>query len=562
MSLHTAAKHLAKQGRGNDKMLVHMTPSEVKGLQAIAKAQGHELTINPETGLPEAGILEQVLPMLAAGAAIYFTGGLAAGALAPALGGTAAGILGGAGAGALIGGGMAAIQGGDVGNAALMGGVSGAVTGGMGGFGSGAEAANAGVGLDAAQNASMGMGANIPIDASNALTAAPTLNPTTGAMVDPLAMPQAPAGGYSGYTGTAASIPGPNTPTSALTPTANQISNLAPGQNVALNAAPPASPGVTNTPSPTSSASKGMFDGMSTGQKLALGATALGGVSLLDKGPSGQTPIDTSDDGDYLARISPNFKGQQPVQPNPYYKAKYPTYASGGITQVNPGPVQQMSQNMMGGQSNMYPQSQMVNTNFATPTQMPASAEVIRSDYGAKTDPYTGVMMASGGIASYAGDKGSAVKKKKKATYTSEAKIAASDPYEAGIARLGNAMYQSQMPQEVSKGLQPTMSLGDLNLAKGGKAHLGSYSDKGGRLLKGPGDGVSDDIPATIGDKQPARLADGEFVVPARIVSELGNGSTDAGAKKLYGMMDRIQKKRRKTKGIATNTKADRFLPA
>ena len=99
----------------------------------------------------------------------------------------------------------------------------------------------------------------------------------------------------------------------------------------------------------------------------------------------------------------------------------------------------------------------------------------------------------------------------------------------------------------------------------GGLGSLGSYSD-GGRLLKGPGDGVSDSIPATIGRKQqPARLADGEFVVPARIVSELGNGSTDAGAKKLYAMMDRVQRARGKTTGknkVAANSRADKYLPA
>jgi len=99
----------------------------------------------------------------------------------------------------------------------------------------------------------------------------------------------------------------------------------------------------------------------------------------------------------------------------------------------------------------------------------------------------------------------------------------------------------------------------------GGLGSLGTYSD-GGRLLKGPGDGVSDSIPATIGAKnQPARLADGEFVVPARIVSELGNGSTEAGAKKLYAMMDRVQRARGKTTGknkVAANSRADTYLPA
>ena len=111
------------------------------------------------------------------------------------------------------------------------------------------------------------------------------------------------------------------------------------------------------------------------------------------------------------------------------------------------------------------------------------------------------------------------------------------------------------------------MALGGLGaLAGGGQAgyNLGGYSD-GGRLLKGPGDGVSDSIPATIGDKQPARLADGEFVVPARIVSELGNGSTEAGARKLYAMMDRVQKARGKTTGknrVAANTRSEKYLPA
>ena len=108
---------------------------------------------------------------------------------------------------------------------------------------------------------------------------------------------------------------------------------------------------------------------------------------------------------------------------------------------------------------------------------------------------------------------------------------------------------------------------GLMGMARGGMAqqfNLGDYSD-GGRLLRGPGDGVSDSIPASIGGKRPARLADGEFVVPARIVSELGNGSTEAGARKLYAMMDRIQKARRGTVGkgrVAKNSRADKHLPA
>jgi hypothetical protein len=97
--------------------------------------------------------------------------------------------------------------------------------------------------------------------------------------------------------------------------------------------------------------------------------------------------------------------------------------------------------------------------------------------------------------------------------------------------------------------------------ARGGIADLGSYSD-GGRMLKGPGDGMSDSIPGVIGGKQPARLADGEFVVPADVVSHMGNGSTDAGAKKLYAMMDKIRKARTGKKKQAPAVNTARFLPA
>jgi hypothetical protein len=110
----------------------------------------------------------------------------------------------------------------------------------------------------------------------------------------------------------------------------------------------------------------------------------------------------------------------------------------------------------------------------------------------------------------------------------------------------------------------PAVSMSAAGGTQGGHYHLGDYSD-GGRLLRGPGDGISDSIPATIGQKQPARLADGEFVVPARIVSELGNGSTEAGARKLYAMLDRIQTARSKTVGkgkVARNSHADKYLPA
>jgi hypothetical protein len=117
----------------------------------------------------------------------------------------------------------------------------------------------------------------------------------------------------------------------------------------------------------------------------------------------------------------------------------------------------------------------------------------------------------------------------------------------------------------LNSAVQPTQMA-----AAGGmmKDNLGGYSHGGiAGLTRGPGDGVSDSIPAQIGDsgKQPARLADGEFVIPARIVSELGNGSTEAGAKSLQAMVDRVQKRRSKTVGkgkVAVDSKARKGLLA
>jgi hypothetical protein len=144
-----------------------------------------------------------------------------------------------------------------------------------------------------------------------------------------------------------------------------------------------------------------------------------------------------------------------------------------------------------------------------------------------------------------------------------------SSPFSAAMAEHARLAKKNKVPVVD----MPKTSLGDIDTymdtpieaASGGIMHgLGGYSD-GGRLLRGPGDGVSDSIPAVIGKRQPARLADGEFVIPARIVSELGNGSTEAGARKLYAMMERVQKSRKKSIGkkkVAVNSKADKHLPA
>lgn len=94
-----------------------------------------------------------------------------------------------------------------------------------------------------------------------------------------------------------------------------------------------------------------------------------------------------------------------------------------------------------------------------------------------------------------------------------------------------------------------------------GYNHGGDVYMAAGRYLSGGGDGMSDSIPATINDKQPARLADGEFVVPADVVADLGNGSSNAGAKKLYAMMKKIRQARHGTSKQPPEVKAESAMP-
>jgi len=101
-----------------------------------------------------------------------------------------------------------------------------------------------------------------------------------------------------------------------------------------------------------------------------------------------------------------------------------------------------------------------------------------------------------------------------------------------------------------------------MGFAQGGITSLGGYAAGGNpRLLKGPGDGMSDNIPATINGRQPARLADGEFVIPADVVSHLGNGSTEAGAKQLHAMMDKVRSARTGNKKQGKQIVAAKYLP-
>ena len=95
---------------------------------------------------------------------------------------------------------------------------------------------------------------------------------------------------------------------------------------------------------------------------------------------------------------------------------------------------------------------------------------------------------------------------------------------------------------------------GIMDLAKGGRALPPRY-------LRGETDGMADKIPSSIDGRQPAKLSHGEFVIPADVVSHLGNGNSDAGAKVLYKMMDRVRQARTGNKKQGKQIKPEKFMP-
>jgi hypothetical protein len=542
MSLHTAANYLQSKGRNNDSMLVHMTPREVKGLQDLAMASGGSLTINPDTGLPEAGFLESILPMLGGALLTMIPGvgplaaaGIMAGGYGIATGSVEKGLLAGLSAygGASLGGSLAELGGSSIANA---------------GGASGEELLKTST-ADALKGQAM--------DASRG-------------MIEPNAQEIAQnALNVNNF---------PNLGTQQLTTLQSQVPNAANPADILKGA------GMSNATTgltPAQSMGEGIKQ-LGTGSnaidflgnnKMALASAAL--PAAIDAfGQKGIGPVataqDHSHDGDYLPRLSPNFKAQDPIRPNPYYEARYPTYAaSGGLMAANPPTpglmdgAQAANVNFMG--KDMYPMSQQDPSRYATPTQMPTSAQQAMASYEANTNPLTGaVTMASGGIAGYsAGGFKPVSHLPVKGVYTDSDPDTAKKPADqAAMIRLNKILASANLgkakaPKTNIKGL------GDIpDVAAGaGGGSIGGYSD-GGRMLKGPGDGMSDSIPAVIGKKQPARLADGEFVVPADVVSHLGNGSTDAGAKRLYSMMDKIRKARTGKKKQAPSVNVNKYMPA
>lgn len=585
--------------------------------------------------------------------------------------------------GAAVGGGTALLTGNDPLRGALLGGVTGGAGGAMfgGAAGAGAGGAAGGAGAGATAGAGAGVAGGVGGGATALNTAASAVNPLTSvasggtnALSNTLQATQLAPTAVN--TGIAGAVPNPG-----LTGLGG-MQNIGATQGAGITGAVPqvaTQAGQTMYPALSDAQAKAFFESdMGLGNAYKAGTVApqpgmlqkgmdwykgLGRAGQIGVGIGGGVALNALSGGFNQPTIEAKEEEENPFGLATYNRSKYKSvnplqhnvyrpvygaeggimdsYAQGGITALATGGM---------GNNSMYPQGQMDMTQYATPTQMPTSAQIVNSDYEQKTDPYTGspIGMAEGGevkhmaIGGFAG-KGGATSGGNQVywdpvegqyyTYESSSGLN-SLPWMSAFGNIANPknkvylgskgpgasnyentdatpnVYKSgyqdyingtpmvttpdafeQAPNFIdaynllaatSPNIASTISPEALvaaagvpatsgttgtagGMAQGGIAgyNLGGYASGGNpRLLKGPGDGMSDNIPATIGGRQPARLADGEFVVPADVVSHLGNGSTDAGAKHLYNMMDKVRKARTGNKKQGKQIKPGKFLPA
>ena len=579
-------------GRGRDSTLVHMSPREVGGLQALAQAHGGSLTTNPMTGLPEAGFLESILPMIAGGlltmtgigaplAALMVGGGtgLATGSLEKGLM-AGLGAFGGAGLGAAMGAGAA--------GAALptaLPGVAGAA------------------GADAATTAALGIGDGV----AGAVGAA---------------APGAVAGALPGAAASAApGVAGAMLPQAAVNPLAAQAAQLAIqpgggslaslGLGQGAEAAGAALPSAASAATPSLTGIPSMIEN-TVGHNM--GTYAQRFHEAVGQGFGGPSMTKTAAAGMGLA--APVLQAMQP-QYKPYkedkgwnYEGPYlPTErhlrSTAGrdpndssefqyFDTVNPYPGFQPAPRMADGgavddralrpqgagyQAGMGPEHDWNFHQVAlSPTQQShmdsLSSPTAAHDYGnswiaralgdrAKKNAPTPVAgnyrynratqsledmdnadNGSGGLASLAGAHS----------------MGGSGGAGLGQLDMGNYASGGHVPLRNGAFVVDARTVSELGNGSSG-AGQELLARHGGQPLRGPGDGVSDSIPAQMRGGQRARVARDEVKFDPEAVARLGGGDPRKGAQKLYALMDKAQKARKAaTRG--QDTRLRKALPA
>ena len=491
---------------------------------------------------------------------------VAAGTLA-ATGLTALGTAGAAGAaGAGLGAIGAAATGGDVGKGALMGGIGGAVTGGL----------SAGLGGLAGAGASTG--ANVAIGAASGAAGGAAGSAAAGEDAGKGALMGGVMGGIGGYMKGAGPVGEANSKVADAAGEVNKLPSTANEQ--ALKSATNSATIAKNAYTPSGSFSSDMSNIGKYAVDQPMAVAKAGAPMLVQGAMNGRRTTPTmaelqSSPSIGGAPLSPNFVAPPYVQPTtvPQY------YADGGdINSQTPQTAQPM---------NKFAQ---IGMQIAQQNQQAAQAQQVNQAGITAQQP----------MQTYA--EGGNVLNKPKQNGMFETNNQAHDEFLDQIAQNTQRQIQSTQPVQPVQPVQqnqgiastapvppvapvapvqprqnitpvtPVTPVAPIQAAANGGLmqgdNLGGYSHGGiAGLTRGPGDGVSDDIPAQIGisGKQPARLADGEFVISSRIVSELGNGSTEAGAKRLQAMVDRVQSRRKKSIGkgkVAVDSKSAKELIA
>lgn len=533
------AKGLAGLGRNGDSMLVHMQPGEVAGLQALAESQGTSLTINPDTGLPEAFNLgrafSSLLPTIVGAALAPSTGG--ASLFGTGMFASAAPILG----GALTGAALASSQGEDP--------LMGALTGGFGGYGGsqlGSSLAKMGAGQTAAstQAAEIGSALNVPTDTAANIAKYGTMTADQASTLGNVAQ-------YGAMTAPA-------------TPTIPQgLQNMATGAKNLVGM------GDMSMGDAYNAFTQAGGSGMQLGMPLA--TAALGGLEPSDLYGN---PIKPKEDK-YDPYATLNLSGNTGLK----------LYADGGSVQS-------------GGLRDLYGTSD--NANIGAISQdgygLGRLNNLVNQTDLTRAQDYA---YADGGDVSLNLNTGKRGSTSEEPSRFSDSRLpalamasmgrsmadlnAAIPPHAGGILGAmypqGNDIYRNLVAQRGEVDLPPLAAalmynanpssrrgaeqsgtpITSLNLNSGQQETR--YIAKGG-YLDGAGDGMSDSIPASIEGRQPARLADGEFVVPADVVSHIGNGSSKAGAKRLYAMLDRVREARTGTKKQGREINPKKYMPA
>jgi hypothetical protein len=467
------AQQLQSQGRGEDSMLIHMTPGEVNSLQGLAMAHGGSLTINPQTGLPEAGWLGKLLPTIL-GAALAATGvgaPLAAGIVGAGqfarTGSLKKGLM--AGLGAFGGAGMAG-----------MAGVGGSLS--QTGFGTlsnnaGMFGANMGQGISQGVNAASGIAklGSAPLENAINVTGSMPGAPVATAL-NPV-QAQALTGGAIG-SGTQAALTGV-APTAATGAGAQFTGGLGSRFGQALRAGLPAgTPGIISKAAPML-ATSGILSNVSSAMTPKQGT--MGDDGIIDNSYGGpytaqQRKASFADNTEDLLKSSKERRYFDVDMPEVYNMQGQVVQPGSSTARGTPILQNVLNPNAKKGQ-NRYNQ-------ILTPYMV---------------DPQQDMGYADGGEVDM-----------KNGSFVVDART---------VSELGNGSSNAGMEL---------------------------LSRMGGRPLQGPGDGVSDSIKARIGGKQEARVARDEVLFPPEAVKRLGGGNPKKGTAKLYSLMNKAHKARKK----------------